>query len=112
MSKKQVEKIRTTGTVVCTKQHGATLFFLVDVELGNDIVRAISLNYSSKSGGIKIGKRVMVDYWEYKNGQRRVDILGEGMIKCEDDLKVEFTILIGFIILAIIVCTVCIVTGR
>ena len=54
----------------------------------------------------------MVDYWEYKNGQRRVDILGEGMIKCEDDLKVEFTVLIGFIILAIIVCAICIVTGR
>ncbi len=103
-----MDKIRTTGTVVCTKQHGATLFFLVDVELGNDIVRAISINYSSKSGGIKIGKRVMVDYWEAKNGNRRVDILGEGMIKCEDDLKVELTVFICWVIAAIIVCTICI----
>lgn len=103
-----MDKIRTMGTVVCTKQHGATLFFLVDVELGNDIVRAISMNYSSKSGGIKIGKRVMVDYWEAKNGNRRVDILGEGMIKCEDDLKVELTVFICWVIAAIIVCTICI----
>ena len=103
-----MDKIRTTGTVVCTKQHGATLFFLVDVELENDIVRAISINYSSKSGGIKIGKRVMVDYWEAKNGNRRVDILGEGMIKCEDDLKVELTVFICWVIAAIIVCTICI----
>ena len=113
MSKNQVEKIRTTGTIVCSFQEmGGVIGFLVDVELGNDIVRAISINYSSKSGDIEEGKRVMVDYWESPNGNRRVDILGEGMIKCEDDLKVEFTILIGFIILAIIVCTICIVTGR
>lgn len=90
MSKNQVEKIRTTGTIVCSFQEmGGVIGFLVDVELGDDIVRAISINYSSKSGDIE-----------------------EGMIKCEDDLKVEFTVLIGFIILAIIVCAICIVTGR
>ena len=50
MSKNQVEKIRTTGTIVCSFQEmGGVIGFLVDVELGNDIVRAISINYSSKS---------------------------------------------------------------
>lgn len=102
-------KIRTMGSIVCSFQEmGGVIGFLVDVELGNDIVRAISINYSSKSGDIEEGKRVMVDYWESPNGNRRVDILGEGMIKCEDDLKVELTVFICWVIAAIIVCTICI----
>lgn len=113
MRKKQVEKIRTTGRVISTIQEGSTLEFIVDVELGNDIVRAISVPYSSKSGGIEIiDKKVMVNYWIWKNGEKRVEILDEGMIECKDDLKGELTVLICWVIAAIIVCTICIVTGR
>jgi hypothetical protein len=99
-----MDKIRTTGIIEQTiyKDTG-NVMYIVNVKLNEDIVKAQSINYSSKTKSLPDGKSVVVDYWETPKGNKLVEIVEENMIPCEKDLAGELRTLIGFAIIVVIV---------
>ena len=53
-----------------------------------------------------MGKKVSVDYWETPKGNRLVEIIGEDIIPCKDDLSGELRVLAGFGILVLVIIAI------
>ena len=82
-----MDKIKTTGvTDQRIYSDGGNVMYIVNVELNENIVKAQSIYYSSKTKSLPDGKKVTVDYWETSKGNRLVEILDENIVPCRDDL--------------------------
>ena len=99
-----MDKIRTTGVIDQTiYSDTGNVMYIVNVELNENVVRAQSINYSSKTKSLPDGKKVTVNYWETPKGNRMVEIIGEDIIPCKDDMAGELRVLAGFGILVLVV---------
>lgn len=101
-----MDKINTTGVINQTiYSDTGNVMYIVNVELNGNIVKAQSINYSSKTKSLPDGKKVSVNYWETPKGNRLVEILDENIVSCKSDLSGELRILALFgIIVIIIIC--------
>lgn len=101
-----MDKIKTTGVIDQTiYSDTGNVMYIVNVELNENIVKAQSIYYSSKTKSLPDGKKVTVNYWETPKGNRLVEILDENIVPCESDLSGELTTLALFcIIVMIVIC--------
>ena len=102
-----MDKIRTTGVIEMTVYSDVgNVMYYVNAEVNENVVRAQSIYYSSKTKSLPDGKKVVVDYWESPSGRNRmVEIIGEDIIPCKDDMAGELRMLAGFgiLVLAVII---------
>lgn len=101
-----MDKIKTTGVIGQTiYSDTGNVMYLVNVKLNENIVKAQSINYSSKTKSLPDGKKVTVSYWKTPKGNRMVEILDENIVPCSSDLSGELRTLALFgIIVVIFIC--------
>lgn len=101
-----MDKIKTTGVIDQTiYSDTGNVMYIVNVELNENIVKAQSINYSSKTKSLPDGKKVTVNYWETPKGNRLVEILDENIVPCRSDLSGELRTLALFgIIVVVVIC--------
>ena len=86
-----MDKIKTTGVIDQTiYSDTGNVMYIVNVELNENIVKAQSINYSSKTKSLPDGEKVIVNYWETPKGNRLVEILDENIVPCSKDMKGEW----------------------
>ena len=85
-----MDKVRTTGIIKKTIYNDTgNVMYIVNVRLNQNVVEAQSIHYSSKTKSLEDGKNVEVDYWETPKGNKMVEILGEDIVPCKNDMTKE-----------------------